>query len=112
MYQWYFWFHCFWDYQLHVPEADPLTITAAEYFFDTDPGIGLATPLSVTPRTVVTIFGNPSAALLQTRVHTLYVRYRDSQGKWSVVKGKPFRVLSEVPYQKQSTFMTLTLVWV
>jgi len=75
--------------------GDPLTITAAEYFFDTDPGIGLATPLSLTPGAEVSIFGNPSAASLRNGVHTMYVRYRDSQGKWSVVKGKPFHVISE-----------------
>jgi hypothetical protein len=75
--------------------GDPITITAAEYFFDTDPGIGLGTPLSITPGTEVSIFGNSSAALLRNGMHTLYVRYRDSQAHWSVVKGKPFRVLSE-----------------
>ncbi len=76
-------------------EANPLYIVAAEYFIDTDPGEGNASPLaaddgafnSMTENVSVTGLTLPG---LTTGSHTLYIRYRDSLGNWSQPTGREF----------------------
>jgi hypothetical protein len=61
-----------------------VNITAAEYYFDTDPGFGSGTPISVTAgQDIVINFGAPLNAL-STGLHRLFVRTRDASGRWSM----------------------------
>ncbi len=71
-------------FYLHPVEIFPLatTLTAAEYFFNDDPGIGQGTPLSITPGAVQ----NNNFIIETTGVppgfNTLLIRYRDDRGRW------------------------------
>jgi hypothetical protein len=60
-------------------------ITAAEYFFDTDPGFGLATPIPVAVPGTITTINNYAINItsLSTGIHRLYVRTKDAGGHWS-----------------------------
>lgn len=59
-------------------------ITAAEYFFDADPGPGNGIPLSVTVGDSVSLFQALPVASLEPGVHRVGLRYQDSLGTWSV----------------------------
>ncbi len=61
-----------------------LNISGAEYFFDTDPGIGLATPLTIaTPADSVILVQNITVPALSTGIHSLFVRVKNTKGTWS-----------------------------
>jgi hypothetical protein len=60
-------------------------ITAAEYFFDTDPGFGNGTNIPLTPGTdVQNINFTPNISSLTTGVHHLFIRSRNANGVWGV----------------------------
>lgn len=65
-----------------LPESK---VSAAEYFFDTDPGFGSATaiPVSTAGQEVVFIFDADISGLADG-IHVLHTRMRDSNGFWSV----------------------------
>lgn len=69
------------------------TIVAAEYFIDTDPGVGNGTAFTVSPAedSIVVNVGVPTGAL-GGGYHTLYVRARNSNGVWSQYEGRTFFV--------------------
>lgn len=66
------------------------SIATAEYFFDTDPGVGLGTSMPVTGTPGG---GNIVAAISTTGLaegyHMLYVRTKGAVGGWSLSEGKP-----------------------
>lgn len=67
---------------------NPITLTQAEYFWDTDPGEGSATPLlaidgdfnSALEKVAIAGLGAPSVGM-----HTFSIRVKDNQGVWSPV---------------------------
>ncbi|HEY0740234.1 MAG TPA: gliding motility-associated C-terminal domain-containing protein [Chryseosolibacter sp.] len=70
------------------------SITRAEYFFDTDPGRGSASPLPITA-------GNPQdntfsidVSSLQPGFHQLGVRYQDNRGLWSHFSNRTFWIIN------------------
>ncbi len=66
-------------------------LTAAEYFFDADPGIGLGTAIAVpSPSDSVTLTPTIAVTSLTLGNHILYVRTRDDKGIWSQVTGQQF----------------------
>ncbi|MBS1735985.1 MAG: T9SS type A sorting domain-containing protein [Bacteroidetes bacterium] len=69
----------------NIPNA-----VAAEYFFDTDPGFGAATPASVTAGQTVSFTFDGAINLLSNGLHILYVRVRDANGKWSSTTNEVF----------------------
>ena len=74
-------------------------IIAAEYFIDTDPGIGAATPIALTA--AVNISDVPVAvntASLTNGVHRLYIRTKSAEGRWSLVNIKDFIVDFDFAY--------------
>ncbi len=72
--------------QTPYPSAPPAAgnITRIEYFIDTDPGVGNATPLSITPQTNIT---DLSTSIDLTGpgygYHRLFIRARDADGRWA-----------------------------
>ncbi len=78
---------------IHVDQsgATLTNITDFEYFFDTDPGYGVATTLPVTPASP-----NPikslvlAAAALPEGLHTLGIRARDENGSWGLTETAEF----------------------
>ena len=75
-------------------------ITAAEYFFDTDPGLGNGTPITAPADGT---FDESVEALelsgintsgLSVGLHTVYIRSKDNNGDWGVVREYTFEVRS------------------
>ncbi|MFY0605218.1 MAG: cadherin domain-containing protein [Cyclobacteriaceae bacterium] len=68
------------------------TINKAEYFLDSDPGLGMGTPVSITP--AVTIDQNFSLTTtgFTAGLHRLYIRAQQSNGLWSIPKTRFFYV--------------------
>jgi hypothetical protein len=59
-------------------------IVAGEYFFDSDPGYGNASPLTVSPQDSVILQSFTAAtAALAGGYHKLYGRFKDDYGNWS-----------------------------
>lgn len=59
------------------------TIVNGEYFIDTDPGFGLATPLSITsPDSILLQSFTAATSGLSEGYHKLYGRLLDNNGKW------------------------------
>jgi PKD repeat protein len=61
-----------------------LPVSTMEYFFDTDPGIGSATPLAIsTPADSIIVIQNIPVPALSLGTHKLYVRTKNADGSWS-----------------------------
>jgi PKD repeat protein len=68
-------------------------ITSAEYFFDSDPGIGNATPVSIgTPSDTIDVQLNISVAGLNPGVHFFCLRTQNASGNWSLHHSRLFYV--------------------
>jgi hypothetical protein len=68
-------------------------ITAAQYFFDKDPGVGASKPLIVTTSdTTVNIADSISTASLKPGFHTLSIRVKNSAGKWNLIETRSFYI--------------------
>ena len=63
--------------------AQDTTVVQLEYFFDSDYGIGNNTVLNVTPAADGTFPFTASIKNLSVGNHKLYIRTKDSNGKWS-----------------------------
>lgn len=77
-------------YKTDLPASLP-NVTKVEYFFDTDPGRGSGINVPVTPSTNI----NNLSFLVDTGIlpagpHTLWVRAKDANGKWSQVTWATF----------------------
>lgn len=71
--------------------ATPANINYAEYFIDTDPGIGSGTSISVTSSTDITVNNYPvNLSLVTSGAHRIYFRTRDTKGAWSLTNVQTF----------------------
>lgn len=70
------------------------TITAAEYFIDTDPGVGNATPITISNETSLLSNFNVSTIALTEGTHQLHVRVKDNLDQWSMYARKTFLIRS------------------
>lgn len=60
-------------------------ILKAEYFFNADPGVGNGTDIPLTAATDINGFAfNANVTSLPTGLHSIYIRTKDAQGKWSI----------------------------
>lgn len=82
------------------------TITAAEYYFNTDPGPGKGTPIPVeaaeTVRLTVNVPPAMIAALPDGGVHFLTCRVRDEEGNWSIAFSRPVHKQDPGPDQTEA----------
>ena len=77
---------------LTTPSPD---ITQIEYFFDTDPGIGLATQISFSAAATITNLAiDISAVPLSSGFHKLYLRSKTSDGIWTHTHVRDFYVMN------------------
>lgn len=84
-------------------------IVEAEYFIDTDPGLGNGTPLTVSsPSDDVTITTSISMSALASGVHYLFVRTKDIFGNWSFYEGQEFTVDPALPVELKDLKATVT----
>jgi ADP-ribose pyrophosphatase YjhB (NUDIX family) len=65
-------------------------VIAMEYFLDADPGFGLGTAVTVTAGSPVTRNFTVALASVTDGFHTLSIRAKDVNNKWSVVGVRPF----------------------
>lgn len=65
-------------------------INRVEYFIDSDPGIGKATAVTVTPASNLTTSFDINIQTLNEGVHTLYVRSKDAGNRWSLTGSRIF----------------------
>lgn len=74
--------------QIYIPDS----LVYAEYFYDTDPGQGAATVLSLTNTSdsFNQNFTIPVPVILSAGSHNLYVRSRSVSGKWSMAEPLDF----------------------
>ena len=67
------------------PTAAYPTLKKGEYFFDTDPGRGKATPIVInTADTALTLSFTANTTGLTAGYHRLYIYTQDSDGRWSI----------------------------
>jgi predicted RNA-binding protein with PUA-like domain len=80
------------------PPVIPASIVKAEFFVNTDPGIGLATniPVAVGQTTISNLTFNVPTASLTAAADYLYVRTKDERGRWSEVYMKQLDGLPQV----------------
>ncbi len=72
-------------FYISTATADEPIITAAEYFFDADPGVGGGNPLTITtPGNIVTQTFNITEPSLILGQHFLGIRVKDQSGKWGL----------------------------
>ncbi|GAA4345146.1 T9SS type A sorting domain-containing protein [Flaviaesturariibacter amylovorans] len=71
-------------------------ITAAEYFFDTDPGVGSGTALPITPGATLDETHSIATTGLSAGTHILYVRTRNTLGQWSLRESRAFSISESI----------------
>ncbi len=75
-----------WSMLLHAQ-----TITAAEFFVDTDPGAGNGTPITITtPGATVNFAASVPTTSLSAGFHFVGIRTRDDLGKWGLYENRGF----------------------
>ena len=72
-------------------------INQAEYFYDTDPGIGHGTPITLTTDDSVDISVSLPTTGLSAGIHNLYIRTRNTNNRWSLYTVRNFYVYSAGP---------------
>ncbi len=96
----------FYVYSSVIP-AKTYKITNAEYFFDTDPGVGKCTAVNTfTGSDSVSISFAASTANLLPGFHNLLVRVKDSIGRWSLNETRSFYVYSALNTVKTSKIVS------
>jgi hypothetical protein len=86
-------------------------ITAAEYFFDTDPGIGNGTALPTgAPQDSVSLNTVIDASALAVGTHVLCIRFRDQEGRWGHASAEAFVVLEPGALQNDECLAATALV--
>ncbi|MBO2012727.1 CARDB domain-containing protein [Hymenobacter negativus] len=72
-------------------------LTAAEYFIDSDPGVGRGTALAVTPGASIDQTYPLDFSAVSTGVHSINLRVRDANGRWSHTFMRSFLKLAPAP---------------
>jgi FtsP/CotA-like multicopper oxidase with cupredoxin domain len=76
--------------------APSSNIVAAEYYIDTDPGIGSATTLTIaSPAATVNLNASINVSALATGTHTIGVRVRDGANNWSTTGTRSFSLVPD-----------------
>jgi gliding motility-associated-like protein len=82
---------------LPLVNAFAQSITRAEYFFDTDPGVGSATPLTIpSPSANVAFTSSISTASLAQGFHSLGLRVKESAGPWGHCESRSFYITAAI----------------
>jgi len=72
--------------------TDASVITAAEFFFDTDPGEGSGTPIPVTSGNNLNFTASIPVGALSTGFHFLTIRMKGADGRWGIFESRGFYV--------------------
>src|SRR6185369_11763300 len=79
-------------FYISASASDAANITAAEYFFDADPGIGSATPTSVGANGSVVNFTAIIPTSLPAGFHFLSIRVKGTDGIWGLFEKRGFYI--------------------
>jgi len=77
------------------------TIVAAEYFFNTDPGVGNGMPFPITSGDNITINYTFPTTGLSPGFNHLFIRFKNNQGKWSLYENRTILIKSQPPPTSQ-----------
>ncbi|MCC6836273.1 MAG: gliding motility-associated C-terminal domain-containing protein [Cytophagales bacterium] len=77
---------------LFVSATDAQTIYRAEYFFDTDPGVGNGTTIPITPGTTISFNATIPTTSLANGFHFLGIRVKETGGLWSSLELRGFYI--------------------
>jgi hypothetical protein len=70
-------------------------ISAMEYFYDNDPGVGNGTPISITPSQDSATFSSSISTIgLLPGLHKLFVRAKDVNNRWGLTEMRPVEILT------------------
>ena len=72
-------------------------IERVEYYIDTDPGYGMATPVTFNSGSDFDVNFTVDLSEVTTGFHVLYVRVMDENGVWSLTHTRPFFVDQTAP---------------
>ena len=72
---------------------DVTDVVAAEYFLDTDPGVGNGSPLSVGATGGIVNFVAAIPTSYTTGFHLLAIRTKDAEGKWGLFESRRFYII-------------------
>ncbi len=78
-------------FYINPDHSNSASIAAAEYFVDTDPGVGNGTALTVSGGTIDQNFNIPTTGL-SNGIHKLYVRVINDDGTWSLYDKNVFYI--------------------
>jgi len=70
-------------------------LVTAEYYYDTDPGVGNGIPISIIAGDSVTKTFTFDVSGLDPGFHNLFIRVRDNLGRWSLVRRHLFHVYDD-----------------
>jgi subtilase family serine protease len=70
------------------------TVTALEFYYDTDPGVGNGNSISVTASADINSNFSIGVPCLSTGTHYLYLRAKNEFGKWSIIERDTLQVTS------------------
>ena len=73
-----------------VSDVNTTSITAAEYFVDIDPGVGLATSIMVSGDVLDENLSLSTSVSLANGTHYLYIRTQNADGIWSLYERQEF----------------------
>lgn len=80
-----------------LASVDKTTIVRGEYFIDTDPGFGMATPITITsPDSAILQNFSAVASTLPEGFHKLYGRFIDNLGRWSLTFRRNMEVYKSI----------------
>lgn len=82
------------SFYVFVGSGGANSLTAMEYFIDTDPGLGSGTALTLNGGSVSEAIYNIDLASITPGLHTFFVRAQDNYGQWSFVQRKTFYVFN------------------
>ncbi|MBO6792292.1 MAG: T9SS type A sorting domain-containing protein [Balneolaceae bacterium] len=82
-----------------VDEGSVIEIEAMEYFFDTDPGVGTGSLISVSTGTEIDLTTDIDASGVSLGIHTLFIRAKSTSGNW----GLPIKKLVLIDKDDPST---------
>ncbi|MBN9293419.1 MAG: T9SS type A sorting domain-containing protein [Flavobacteriia bacterium] len=81
-------------------------LVAGEWFLENDPGIGNATPFTLTAGTSFSGIIDLSTTGLNAGFHSLFIRVKDNLGSWSHYENQQFYVLSDPGSQVTADLVT------
>jgi hypothetical protein len=68
------------------------SLTAAEYFLDTDPGVGNGSALNITTDNTLSTVFNITTTGLAAGFHQLFIRVKDQTNNWSIAEQRTFLI--------------------